>query len=112
MKLAVATLALLLAFGMLLFAADSKTVSSTGWITDERCAAMHGGGTEHAACARKCIEHGMAAVFVGDQDKKIMKVANQEAVKKYAGEHVKLEGTVDEGGMLHVDKVATLAESK
>ena len=112
MKRLAGILALWFTFGTLLFATDAKTLSATGWITDEKCAAMHGGGPGHAACARKCIESGITAVFVGDEDKKVIKIENQDAVKKLAGEHVKIEGTLDSDGKLHVDKVAKLSASK
>jgi hypothetical protein len=72
------------------FAADSWT----GYVTDAGCAAK-GKGTDatHAACAKKCIGGGDAAVLVVDG--KVVKIANQDKVKGHEGHHVTVTGKLD-----------------
>ena len=73
-------------------ASDSKGKSGTwtGWISDEKC-----GAKVDAACAKKCVDGGMKAVFVNDKDKTVYPIANQDAVKAHAGHHVTVKGTMD-----------------
>ncbi len=88
--------------------ASDKSVTMKGWVSDAMCGAKTGAG--HAACAKKCVGGGEKAVFVTDSDKKVMQVANQDAIKSHAGEHVEVTGTVDNSGALTVNKVTTIAE--
>ena len=46
-------------------AADSAHIN--GWISDSMCGAKHAGSG--AACVKKCIEGGMAPVFVDEAEK-------------------------------------------
>ena len=48
-------------------AADSATIN--GWISDCMCGAKHAG--TGAACVKKCIEGGMAPVFVDEPKKAV-----------------------------------------
>ncbi len=65
-KRIIAVLAVALAFAAVAAnAADSKAIN--GWISDSMCGAKHAGSG--AACVKKCIEGGMAPVFV-DEGKK------------------------------------------
>jgi hypothetical protein len=86
-----------------------KAPGMTGWVTDAKCAAK-GGDLSNADCAKKCAEHGEKLVFVTDQDKKVMSVDNQAALKGHEGHHVLVTGKVDNGS-LHVDTISML-ESK
>lgn len=44
-------------------------------------------------------------MFVDDSDKSVLKVANQDALKDHAGEHVTIEASKNADGALQVDKV-------
>ncbi len=87
------------------FASD-KSVTMKGWVSDAMCGAKT--GEAHAACAKKCIDGGTKAVFVNETDQKVMQVANQDAIKSHAGEHVEVKGKVGSDGALTVDKVTTI----
>lgn len=104
MKRTVAMMAIAFSFSAVAArAADSSTMN--GWISDSMCGAKHAGSG--AACVKKCIDGGMAPVFVSEKDKSVLKIDNPDAVKSYYGSHVKVTGTVDESAKsVHVDSVA------
>lgn len=84
-----------------------KTTKIEGWITDAKCGAIAGSDPSNAACAKKCAEAGEKLVFVGDKDKKLYAVDNQDAVKGHEGHHVSVTGRVT-GDSIHVEKVDML----
>ena len=86
---------------------QAKAPAMTGWVTDAKCAAK-GGDLSNADCAKKCAEHGEKLVFVGDQDKKIVAVDNQDSLKGHEGQHVMVTGKVD-NGVLHVDSISAIS---
>ena len=90
-------------------AAGSKSTSMSGYITDAKCAAKAGADLSNGDCAKKCAQKGEKLVFVGDKDKKVYQVDNQDALKGHEGHHVKVTGKED-NGTLHVDKVAMLKQ--
>ncbi len=89
-------------------AAYASGASMTGYIVDEKCGAK-GAHSGAEACAKKCIEGGAAAVFVSDESKDVLKIANQDAIKGHEGHHVKVSGTV-ENGTLTIQNVEMAAE--
>ena len=88
--------------------ASPKSAKMTGWISDAMCGAK-GASAAHKACTEKCMKNGEALVFVDDKEHKVMKIANQDAVKDHAGEHVSIMASENDGA-LQVDKVTTMAE--
>ncbi len=78
--------------------AYASDASMTGYIVDEKCGAK-GAHAGAEACAKKCIEGGAAAVFVSDESKDVLKIANQDAIKGHEGHHVKVTGTVENGSL-------------
>lgn len=89
---------------------SSSKAKVTGWVVDEKCGAKV--ANEHgSACAKRCVEGGQPVVLVDDKDQSVLKVANQDALKSHAGEHVTVNGSVD-NGTLHVDSVAAAAAGK
>ena len=88
-----------------LFAADSWT----GFVTDAKCAAGGKGGADHAACSKKCISGGEAAVLVVDG--KVVKIANQDKVKGHEGHKVTVTGKLD-GDTLTIDQLTMPKEEK
>lgn len=68
------------------------------------CGAKHAGSG--AACAKKCIEGGMAPVFVDEEKKAVWKIDNPNAVKGYYGDHVSIKATTDTANKsVHVDSI-------
>jgi hypothetical protein len=72
-------------------AADSTKID--GWISDSMCGAKHAGSG--AACVKKCIEGGMAPVFVDEAKKDVWTIDNPDAVKGFYGDHVTVTATAD-----------------
>ena len=70
-------------------AADRK-----GWITDSRCGAS-GAHPGDAICARSCVKRRAKFVLVDDSNKKVYILEPQEKVAPHAGEHVRVEGTLE-----------------
>lgn len=69
-----------------------------GWVSDAKCGAKF-----NADCAKKCAAAGQPLVIV-TSDKKVIEVANSDALKGHAGHHVTVTGTMDKG-KLTVTKV-------
>jgi hypothetical protein len=85
------------------FAVGAFAETMNGTISDEHCGAKHVNAKEaDAACVKKCMDGGAAAVFVvGD---KVYKIDNQDAVKGHEGHQVTINGKVN-GDSVHVDSV-------
>src|SRR5438105_8654333 len=92
-------------FAITAFAADTMT----GWVTDQKCGARVA-NAKGADCAKKCVQAGQPAVFVADKDQTVLPIDNQDKIKEFAGEHVKVTGTVADN-KLHVENVEK-AEAK
>ena len=86
-------------------AADSTTIN--GWISDSMCGAKHAGSG--AACVKKCIEGGMAPVFVDEAKKSVWTIDNPEATKGFYGDHVTITASADESKKsVHIDSIAAV----
>lgn len=99
MKKTLSTLTLFAALAGMSFAAS---VTVRGHVNDAKC-----GTKVNATCARKCIAGGAAPVVVSDNGNKLYKVANPAALKKYAGDHVAVRGSV-KGDTITVSSVKVL----
>lgn len=83
-------------------AADSAKID--GWISDSMCGAKHAG--TGAACAKKCIEGGMAPVFVDEAKKAVWTIDNPDAVKGFYGDHVTVTAKADEAKKsVHIEAI-------
>ena len=83
-------------------AADSTKLD--GWISDSMCATKHAGSG--AACVKKCIDGGMAPVFVEGEKKAVWKIDNPDAVKSFYGDHVTISATTDaDKKSVHIDSI-------
>ncbi len=104
MKRGIVVLALVAATGLLAaHAADSTQMN--GWISDSMCGAKHAG--TGAACVRKCIEGGLAPVFVDQKMKAVWTIENPDAVKGFYGDHVTVKASEDAAKKsLHVVSIA------
>ncbi len=103
-RIAIGIFAVLLAA---FFTLAQETTKIDGYITDAKCGAKAGADLSNAACAKKCAEAGEKLVLVGDKDKKLYAVENQDAVKGHEGHHVTVTGHV-KGDSIHVEKVDML----
>jgi len=84
-------------------AADSTTIN--GYISDSMCGAKHAGSG--AACVKKCIDGGMAPVFVDEAKKQVWTIDNPEAVKSFYGDHVTVTAKADaDKKTVHIDSIA------
>ena len=103
MKLIAGVTLAVLSFGAVAVrTADPTTIN--GWISDSMCAAKHAGsGSE---CVKKCIEGGMAPVFVDEAKKQVWTIDNPDAVKKFYGDHVTVTATADASKKsVHIDSI-------
>jgi len=101
------TLALLIVvFSFAAVAANAADASKiNGWISDSMCGAKHAGSG--AACVKKCIEGGMAPVFVDEAKKAVWTIDNPAAVKGFYGDHVTITATADDAKKsVHIDTIA------
>lgn len=104
MKRTIALLAVAVSFAWVAArAADSSSIN--GWISDSMCGAKHAGSG--AACVKKCIDGGMAPVFVDEAKKAVWKIDNPDAVKGFYGDHVTIKATTDsDSKSVHIDSIA------
>jgi hypothetical protein len=85
--------------------AQANAAKLVGYISDSMCGAKHVG--TGAACVKKCIEGGMAPVFVDVKSKSVWKIDNPDSVKDYYGAKVVINGTADDSAKsVHIDSVA------
>ena len=83
-------------------AADSA--KTNGWISDSMCGAKHAGSG--AACVKKCVQGGMAPVFVDEANKAVWKIDNPDAVKDFYGDHVTVSATTNtDAKSVHIDSI-------
>lgn len=97
-RMTVPFLVLILA-GVPLYAAEWA-----GWVVDEHCGAK-GASSGHKSCALKCAKDGAAMLLYTPAGEKLYKLSDQAAVKKYAGQQVKIVGTLD-GETIMVDSIS------
>jgi hypothetical protein len=87
-----------------------------GWLSDSHCAKERAKGGAYTAtnadCAKKCVAQGKKIVLIDPDHKKIVDIANQDAVKNNVGDYVELNGSVDGKDMLHVDSLKFLDKNR
>ena len=103
-------LAIVFAFaGITAVAADEKTMTWTGVISDSACGAKNAGTAAGKTCTMQCVkEKGASFVFVDGKSKKVLKIQNQDAVNtdKDLGMEVAVTGHMTDDSTVHVDKIA------
>jgi hypothetical protein len=103
MKRAFALLLAVCAFGTVAASAAGST-KLNGWISDSMCGAKHAGSG--AACVKKCVEGGMAPVFVDEEKKAVWAIDNPDAVKGFYGDKVTVTATANsEKKSVHIDSI-------
>lgn len=89
--------------------AAPATVAIDGYVSDSKCAAMHGKDGPDAACVKKCIDGGAKPVFVDDKTSSVWTIDNPDAVKGHYGHHITASATTDsEKKQIHITKVTML----
>jgi hypothetical protein len=87
-----------------------------GWLSDSQCAKGRASGGEYTAtnedCAKKCVSKGKKIVLIDPDHKRVMDIANQDAVKNNIGDYVELAGTTDDRDVLHVDSLKFLDKNR
>lgn len=99
--------ALLLAVAALsaITASAAGSAQINGWISDSMCGAKHAG--TGATCVKKCVEGGLAPVFVDEAKKAVWTIDNPDAVKGFYGDHVTVTATADaDKKSVHIDAIA------
>ena len=82
----------------------ADTAKTNGWISDSMCGAKHAGSG--AACVKKCVQGGMAPVFVDEANKAVWKIDNPDAVKDFYGDHVTVSATTNtDAKTVHIDSI-------
>ena len=102
-------LAMVLTIAGVMAAADEKTMTWTGYISDSACGAKNAGTAAGKTCTAQCVkEKGASLVFVDGKSKKVLKIHNQDAVNmdKDLGMEVMVTGHMMEGDTVHIDKIA------
>lgn len=79
----------------------AQTVTWTGWFSDMECATPRVArgiiAPNGSDCVKRCLDKGVAAVFISEQAQALFQVKNFPSVKDEVGYHVELTGTIDEG---------------
>lgn len=90
-------LAAFAAIAFTLSAGSAFAETYTGVVSDAMCAKnpTKASSPDHAACAKKCIDSGTPAVLIVDG--KVYPVSNPDTLKKYAGDKVTVDASLDNG---------------
>ena len=101
-------LSTLLCLAAVFSAADDMGKAQTvkGWVSDSQCGAK-GANASHAQCMAKCMGKGASMVVVTDDDQKVLKVDNADALKGHEGHHVSINGHV-KSDSIHVESVSMM----
>jgi hypothetical protein len=87
-----------------------------GWLSDSSCAKSRAKGGAYTAtnldCAKECVAKGKKIVLIDPDHKKIVDIANQDAVKNNVGDYVELTGTTDAQNILRVDSLTFLDKNR
>jgi hypothetical protein len=92
---------------------NSETVTWTGWFSDKRCATQRVErgeiGPNNPECVKRCLDEGVAPVFISEQARALYEVTGYPAVADDLGYHIELTGTVDESARrIAVERVTRL----
>ena len=102
-RVSILTVGILALSSLSAFSGGSSKI--TGWISDSMCGAKHAG--TGAACVKKCVEGGMAPVFVDESKKAVWTIDNPDAVKAFYGDKVTITASADDAKKsVHIDAIA------
>ena len=87
-------------------------ITTTGWFADQRCASarVHAGriGPTGRTCTRECLAKGVPMAFIDEKAKAVLRVDNPRVVRGREGDHVQIEGVLQNAKTLHVTSVRVL----
>jgi hypothetical protein len=115
----VRTLLCILVCGIVCSIALAQTVSITGEISDSQCAFnVHSNGSSHEdvlksgvvgrtprQCVQMCVHMGGKYVLIDAINKKVYHLAPSEKAAGFAAMRVRVQGTVDQHGMLSISAI-------
>jgi hypothetical protein len=107
-------IALLFATGALLLTAAEKR-TFTGVITDTMCGANHNamGVSPDSKCVLECVKHDKSVKFALYDGRNVYTLSDQQTPEKYAGQKVKITGTLyEKTKILQVDSIEPAAGGK
>jgi hypothetical protein len=109
------TCSILLAYPMFAGSTPANEVVK-GWLSDASCAKNRAKGGAYTAtgleCAKECVAEGKKIVLIDPDRKKVIDIANQDAVKKNLGDYVELTGSTNAQNVLHVDSLKFLDKNR
>jgi hypothetical protein len=80
-------------------AGSSDVQTMTGWFADAECAAPRVAkgiiAPNNPDCVKRCLEKGVAPVFISEQAKAMLAVKDYPSVADDLGYHLEVTGTVD-----------------
>jgi hypothetical protein len=95
---------------------NSETRVMRGWLSDTNCAKARASSGAYTAtnedCAKECVAAGKKIVLIDPEQKKVVPIANQDAVKDNIGDYVELAGTTEARNTLHVDSLKFLDNNR
>ena len=71
------------------------TFTTTGWLSDERCANLQRIGPNGRDCVQKCLKEGSRMVFVDEKAKAIYFVDNPAELRGQESHHVEISATLN-----------------
>jgi uncharacterized protein DUF5818 len=103
----------LLVLGSLSLAAQEKSNDKTfyGRISDDMCGLKHTMGGSDKECTESCVKNGSKYVLADEKNQMVYQLSDQEKPKGFAGEDVKVTGTL-KGDTITVTSIAAAEPSK
>jgi hypothetical protein len=97
----------LLMVGSLALAAQRETSAKAfyGKISDDMCGLKHTMGGSDKECTESCVKNGSKYVLADETNKMVYQLSDQEKPKGFAGEDVKVTGTL-KGDTITVTSIA------
>ncbi|HKW88446.1 MAG TPA: DUF5818 domain-containing protein [Candidatus Acidoferrales bacterium] len=95
-----------LVLGGFSLAAQKKSADKAfyGKISDDMCGLSHTMGGSDADCTKSCVKTGSKYVLADEKNQKVYKLSDQQKPSAFAGQDVKVVGTLD-GDMITVTSV-------
>jgi hypothetical protein len=92
----------------------ARTLTSTGWFSDVKCASARVAdgriGPTGLECSRRCIASGVKVAFIDEKAKEVLEVDNPAVATLLLGDHVKVEATRPNARTIHVTSVKVLSK--
>ncbi|HEV2489602.1 MAG TPA: DUF5818 domain-containing protein [Candidatus Acidoferrales bacterium] len=103
----------LLVAGSFALAAQQKTSAKEfyGKISDDMCGLKHTMGGSDKECTESCVKGGSKYVLADEKNQMVYQLSDQEKPKAFAGEEVKVTGTL-KGDTITVTSIAAAEPGK